>query len=242
MSLRCAGVLFLVAIASSTVQAQEEAELPAPTLPDEPAEAEPPAERPQVLMRIRGGQVVRGDAEPEEEESEPLPEDIPFVVPGDTRVGPTIGAPMRGPPPDEAPPPIPFLVSAGAGFSRLLAGPQDYLRIEQMFIARIPQLSGFRVGVGIAELIGPQIAFQGGPRVSMSAGFCHVDWIECEGTVHLQPGIFVGELFTNFDLHAALDLRFLFGRIIDVAATGGFSFVAGGVFIHVGGQVGIVFG
>ena len=47
-------------------------------------------------------------------------------------------------------------------------------------------------------------------RVAFGFFFCAESWVRCEGGIALQPGVIVGDsLGVQFDLHGALDMRFL---------------------------------
>lgn len=242
-----AGLLATLALPLGA-RAQDAPALPAPTLeeeepavPAEPAPAEPPAER-QILVRVGG----RPSARPPVEEEEPaaggetLPDDVAFVVPGDMRR--REGEQGRLQLPGQSPPPPPsFSVAAGAGFTRHLATEAiDYLRLEQRFEARIDEAPEFRFGVGIAELIGPEVLVQVGPRVGFGASFCNEPDLTCEAVILFQPGIIAGENRFDFDLTAMLDLRLLVGRIFLPSISGGFSFF-GATMVSLAGHVGLAF-
>src|SRR5690606_26955858 len=121
-----AGLLAVLAL-PPPARAQDGAPaLPPPTLPDaeaalpsEPAPAEPEPER-QILVRVGGRPSDRLPGEDEEEESQPLPDDVAFVMPGDLRRREGEQGRLRLP--GQAPPPPPlYSIAIGAGWSRMLA-------------------------------------------------------------------------------------------------------------------------
>lgn len=233
----------MVAVASAPpALAQDPGSSDAPLVPaiELSDEAEPP-ERVPILERI--GPSRRAAREDEEQDTAEapgrLPDDIAFVVPGDLRTREARGAL----PAAEPPPPPTFLVSLGAGFTRQLANVAvDYLRLEQSFEARIPELLDLRVGLGVAELISDDLfVFEIGPRVGLGAGFCNERALRCEGVVQVQPGVAAGYLGVAFDLHARLELRLLIERVVELSAHGAFSLIGGTTFVGAGGNVGIAF-
>lgn len=240
-----AGLLATLTLLPLGALAQDAPVLPAPTLdeepvqPAEPAGEEPAAER-QILVRVGGRPAapLPGDDEEAAPEGEPLPDDVAFVVPGDMRR--REGAQGRLQLPGQSPPPPPpFSVAAGAGFTRHLATEAiDYLRLEQRFEARIDEAPEFRFGVGVAELIGPEVLVQAGPRVGFGATFCNEPDLACEAVILFQPGIIAGENRFDFDLTAMLDLRLLVGRIFLPSISGGFSFF-GATMVSLAGHVGL---
>ena len=151
--------------------------------------------------------------------------------------------------------PPPFLVAAGVGWTRLLIAerPIDYVRFEQRFEARIPDFDAVKLGVGVAELYSNQADVEGGTprervmveagvRVGMGFFFCEASWVRCEGQITLQPGVIAGEpLGVQFDLHAGLELRFLFANIVQASAGAAYSLVGTTSLVHATGMVGIAF-
>lgn len=251
MTTRILAGLFAILALPCTSRAQDAPEppaLPAPTLeeeepalPVEPVPEQPPAER-QILVRVGGRPSDRLPGEEEDEEEEAaLPDDVSFVVPGDLRT--RDGAQGRLRLPGQTPPPPPlYSVAVGAGWSRMLAAEAiDYLRLEQRFEARIDVAPEFRLGAGVAELIGSTVLVEIGPRVGFGASFCNEPDLTCEAVILVQPGIIAGENRTHFDLHATLDLRLLVARIFMPAITGGLSFFGGVTVVSLSGQVGLAF-
>jgi hypothetical protein len=256
-------------LAPSIAIAQEEAPpLPAPELPDEepaePDEAEP-EEPPRVLMRIRRGQV--DDDLAVEEEPEYVERDVARPIPGDLRTAGqtsavTLPESEQGPPrasvseaPARAPQPRPFSISAGVSFARLLAGTRDFVMIQERFEALLPEFPALRLGVGVSQLYACRsgttgtpsecelnFVFKGGPRVGLGVHLFDLGLLSCDGVVSVQPGIMFGDIGTYFDLHADLDVRFIFGRDFEVDLTGGFSLIGETSFLEIGGLLAIPFG
>lgn len=213
--------------------------LPSPELTEEPARPDAPP----ILEGVHPG------TRPLVEPGEPLPPDVPFVMPqtpsgtaGDIGTVPVVTMPRAQP---EEPPP-PFAVSAGGGFTVQLIDPQQvyYARLDQRFDVRIPELDLVRVGFGVAEMISDLRYFvEVGPTIGMGAYFCEDRVVRCEGIIVIQPGLAAGDfLGAQFLFRGALDVRFLFERIVSVAASVAFSRIGEGNFLHFGGLAGIHFG
>ncbi len=173
-----------------------------------------------------------------------LPNDTPFLIPGDLRNQQNIGSPLPGQEPESAPP---YLLAVSGGVTHWLAPGTatglNFARIEERFEARLPELGGFLFGAGAAQIFNfnSQIAMEVGPRVGWGAYFCDERDVKCEGAVHIQPGIAFGFLGVQFDLHADLDVRLLLWRVLQVGITGGYSFIGGGNFLNLTGMVGVMF-
>ncbi len=205
--------------------------------PEPEVSEEPEPESLPILERI-------GPNHRHPSQSEPLPPDVAFQVPGDARVRTDMGLEM---PRQEPAPGTVFELSAGAGWTRQLAnpGPIDYVRFEQRFEVRLPELAGFMFGFGVAELFQPasidRYIIEVGPRAGMSVPFCADTVVRCEGVIHVQPGVAFGFIGTEFDLQAGLDARFVFDRIFLLSAGGALSFIAGANFVTLAGNAGLVF-
>lgn len=244
------------------------APLPAPTLPDEP-ELPPPAEEAEeegpnreVLFRMTRDE--DDDPLPPDVAFE-TPGDLRTSSATQGQLPPILqgrAAPRDDDDDDDddgltdAPwtPPA-FVVAAGAGWTRLLIAerPIDYVRFEQRFEARIPDFDAVKLGVGVAELYSNQADVEGGTprervmieagvRVGMGFFFCEASWVRCEGQITLQPGVIAGEpLGVQFDLHAGLELRFLFENLVQVSAGAAYSLVGTTSLVHATGLIGIVF-
>jgi hypothetical protein len=176
---------------------------------------------------------------------EPTPERVPLLE----RIGPSDPRVARQgfqlPAEEPAPPPL-FGIAIGAGFSRLLANIAiDYVRLEQRFEARIPELTGFFVGAGVAELFDPtsldRFIIEVGPRAGFGASFCDDRLVRCDGVVLVQPGVAAGHLGVQFDFQAALEVRFLLLRLLELSAGGTFSFVGSATFVSLAGNIGLAF-
>lgn len=241
------GLLCVLALPSQAGAQDDAPALPPPTLPDEdlawpsaPPPSEPEPQR-QILVRVGGRPSQRLPSPDEEEESEPLPDDVSFVVPGDLRTREGGQGRLRLPGQATSPPPL-YSVAVGAGWSRLLtAEALDHLRLEQRWEARLDVAPEFRWGVAVAELFGPTFLVEVGPRVGFGASFCNEPDFTCEGVILVQPGVIAGENVADFDLHASLDLRMLVARVFMPAITGGLSFFGGVTMVSVSGQVGLAF-
>lgn len=243
--------------------------LPAPTLPDEP-ELPPPAEAPPEEVEPNREVLFHLTREEDDEALPPdvafeTPGDLRTSSATQGQLPPILaGRPAPREDDDEegdeealtAPwTPPPFLVAAGVGWTRLLftERPIDYVRFEQRFEARIPDFDAVKLGVGVAELYSNQADVEGGApreRVMVEAGvrlgmgffFCEASWVRCEGQITLQPGVIAGEpLGVQFDLHASLELRFLFANIVQASAGAAYSLVGTTSLIHVTGMFGLVF-
>ncbi len=196
---------------------------------------EPTPERVPILERI--GPPPR---------REPAPRDVPFTVPSDAQDARIQGQGLELPPEEPPEPPI-FGIAIGAGWTRQLSNIAiDYVRLEQRFEARIPDFLGFFVGVGVAELFdltspGGGFIIEVGPRAGFGAGFCDDRLVQCEGVVFIQPGIAAGDLGLQFDFQGALDLRFLFARLVELSGGAAISFIGGTSFITVSGNAGLRF-
>lgn len=242
--------------------------LPSPTLPEESA-AEAPDTPPEEPASPRPDPVVLYRIQRSPDEA--IEPDIGFETPGDLRVEtsaegrlPPVLRPSIPPRPPAAEAsasteptdeldaliepewkPSPFRISAGAGWSRLLAvQPIDYARIEERFEARIPDFEALTVGVGLAQLVDldGRFLFEGGARVAFGFFFCAESWVRCEGGIALQPGVIAGDsLGVQFDLHGALDMRFLLEERVEINLTGAYSLVGPTSLVHVTGLVGVVF-
>lgn len=214
---------------------------PAPSLEVElePDPTQEPTPDPVPILE-RVGPVHR---HPPAAEAQP---DVAFTLPDPERRDPRVARQgFQLPAEEPAPPPI-FGVAIGAGFSRLLANIAiDYLRLEQRFEARIPELSGFFVGAGVAELFDPtsidRYIIEVGPRAGFGASFCDDRLVRCDGVVLVQPGVAAGHLGVQFDFQAALEVRFLFARLLELSAGGTFSFVGSATFVSLAGNVGLAF-
>lgn len=206
----------------------------------EPA-PEPEPEGPPILEGV--GWSYRDREDGNDEEAEPLPDDIPFVVPGDLRTRSVEHGRLALPGLDESPThPPPFLVSLGAGFTRQLnQDPVHYFRLQQRFEARVPGLDMLRLGAGAAQMIGDHFLFEGGARIGLGAGFCDEPGIYCEGVVAVQPGIALGDFGTFFALDADLDIRVVFDRLLLISAGASLSFIGEAVFVHAALNGGLTF-
>jgi hypothetical protein len=227
-------------------------ELPAPTLeeaepvaPPEPM-PEPPEEEgePQILLRIGPGD------HPEWEGSEPAPRDIAFETPGDLRTTEDLrqrSAGLRLESADEEPdePPLPpFVLAAGAGYSRFLSTvPIDFFRVEERFEVTIPELSLLRVGAAASQMFGANgYLVGGGVRIGLGVPFCRAGDLVCDGAAFVQPGFLAGLIGARFDLDALLSLRLILVRTVQVAVEGGYSLLFdGNSLLHVTGSAGFVF-
>ena len=195
---------------------------------------EPTPERVPILERI--GPPPR---------REPASRDVPFTVPSDAQDARIQGQGLELPPEEPPEPPI-FGIAIGAGWTRQLSNiALDYVRLEQRFEARIPDFLGFFVGVGVAELFDPtaldRYIIEVGPRAGFGAGFCDDRLVQCEGVVFIQPGVAAGYLGLQFDFQGALDLRFLFARLVELSGGAAISFIGGTTFISVSGNAGLRF-
>ena len=204
--------------------------------PDPPPEPTP--ERVPILERIGPSR--------RREPAQASTRDVPFVVPSAAQDARIQGQGLELPPEEPPEPPI-FDIAIGAGWTRQLANiALDYVRLEQRFEARIPDFLGLFVGVGVAELIDPTgvagYIIEVGPRVGFGAGFCDDSLVRCEGVVYVQPGVAAGPYIgVQFDFQGALDLRFLFARILELSAGAALSFIDGTTFVSASGNVGLRF-
>lgn len=225
-----------------SAQAQDEEEvpsLPAPQLEEVPSPSEPEPdgeERPtQILYRIGPGM------HPEWEDQATAPRDIPFVVPGDTRIpAGTLTLPQE----DSTITPRTFGVSVGVGYARLLGVDNvDLVRIEQRFHARIPGADFIYLGAGASQnLASGFVMAGGGPRIGVGATFCSASWVRCEGAALVQPGVMAGDgVGVVFDLNASLEARFLFPPLFELGVAGGYSLLGGASLFHLAAIAGLAF-
>jgi len=216
-----------------------------PVAPAEPSPA-PEPEAPQILAHIGTGD----HPERAEEEGE-LPRDIGFDIPmggaspgQDPRQTTAMVAPsLSGVDPEE--PPLPFVITVGAGFARLLAMvPLDFFRLEERFEAAVPDFPTLRLGASLSQMFGPSgTIVGGGARVGMGVTLCDERSLSCEGVLFAQPGFLAGLTGTRFDLNASLSLRLVVARLVQVAIDAGYSLQLGdnASLLHVTFQAGFVF-
>ncbi len=220
--------------------------LPAPTLDEEPVLPEPlpvappePEEAPQILYRIGPGR--HPEWEEDARDGASAPADVAFEVPGDLR---TTGAPMRLPQDDDTPDVLPFGVSVGIGYARLLGiEGVDLFRLEQRFHARVPGIEFLYLGAAASQMLAANaILGGGGPRVGLGATFCGSSWIRCEGVAFVQPGFVTGDLVgTRFDLNAALEARFLLPPTFELGVSAGYSLLGNTSIFHASATGGAAF-
>ena len=209
----------------------EDPEMPTGPAPDPPEEEE---ETPAVLHHIGVGD------HPDWEESadDPVPADVPFVVPDDMRVA--SGGQLPPTEPEEGP--KTFALAVGAGFARLLADPAlDFFAITERFDFRVEGFEALRIGAGASELIGQSFLFDGGARIGLGAFFCQDRIIRCEGVATLQLGVATGGIGTYFSIHADLDLHFLFDNTFQLTVEGGYSLLGTNSLLFASGLVGLTF-
>lgn len=224
--------------------ADEPPPLPTPTLDEEPVLTEPlpePEPEPQGRILYRIGPGMHPEWEEDDRREAPLPPDIAFEIPNDAR---TTGAPMRLPIEDTTPEARTFGVSLGAGFARLLGTePVDFFRVEQRFHARVPGMDFLYLGAAASQMFGDNAVLGGGgARIGFGATFCGAREIRCEGVAFVQPGVLAGDLLgARFDLHAALEARFLFPPMLELGVSGGYSFLGGASMFHVTAMGGLAF-
>lgn len=241
-------VVAVAAIATAPARASAqngELELFPPTLEPEEGEFEEPSVAPEepptppILERI--GPLHR--LQPQGE----LTPDVAVTLPQRAERDPEDARRTLTLPGQAATPPPLFELAAGGGLTWRLAnpGPIHYLRLDQRFEARIPDLPDFFLGAGVAELFElgslSRVIVEAGPRFGLRTTFCEIDLVRCEGVAHVQPGIAFGALGAHFDLQAGLDARFLFKRVFLLSAGGDISFIGSGVFVSAACRVGVAF-
>jgi hypothetical protein len=127
-------------------------------------------------------------------------------------------------------------ISLGTSGAEILSG-----RVTQEVEFQPTPLEFLQFGLAAAQTIGAQQHYQFGARLGVYALWFEDSVFRLHGAIDIQLGLVTGIGGPELDFAGDVDIRFLFGRVIELYVRGGFFVHAGASIVNITGGMAVAF-